>query len=87
MPMVACRISINNSRVLHLGISDHSLAYECRKIALSKNPPKVVKSRSFKHKSPAFKNDLYEHLSTCDWQLNDPNVLWNQFRNTVYLIM
>ena len=74
--------NINYSRVLHLGISDHSLIYGCRKIAFSKNAPKIVESRKFKHyKSSAFKIDLDKYLSMCDWRSNDPNALWNEFKD------
>ena len=74
--------SICNSGVIHLGVSDHSLIYGCRKIVLRRNPPKMVESRSFKYyKSPAFKADLNVHLSMCDCATDDPNVLWNQFRD------
>ena len=70
--------NINNSGVLHLGVSDHSLIYGCRKIAFSKNPPKLVDSRCLKnYKSSAFKADLSEYLLMDDWDSNDPNALWN----------
>ena len=74
--------NISNSGVVHLGISDHSLIYGCRKISFCKNPPKLVESRNFKYyKSSEFKNDLTEILSNWDWRTDDPNVLWNQFRD------
>ena len=48
--------NISNTGVLHLGVSDHSLIYGCRKIAFSRNPPKLVESRCLKnYKSSAFK--------------------------------
>ena len=59
------------------------LIYGCRKDAFSKNPPKIVESRNFKHyNSSAFKADLAEYLSMCDWRSNDPSVLLNQFKTT-----
>ena len=74
--------NISNTGVLHLGVSDHSLIYGCRKIAFSRNPSKLVESRCLKnYKSSAFKADLNECLFMSDWATNDPNALWNQFRN------
>ena len=63
----------------------HSLIYGCRKIAFSKNAPKIVGSRMFKHyKSSAFKIDLDKWLSiqcvTGDL-MTPANALWNQFRD------
>ena len=40
---------ITMSGVDHLGISDHSLIYVCRKISISRNEPKIIRSRQFKH--------------------------------------
>ena len=74
--------NINNSGVLHLGVSDHSLIYGCRKIGFSKNSPKLVDSRCLKnYKSSAFKADLSGYLLMNDWASKDPNALWNQFRD------
>ena len=39
---------INNTGIVHLGISDHSLIYGCRKIALTKSPPKWLKPEIIK---------------------------------------
>ena len=56
--------NIINSGVIQLGISDHSLIYGCRKIAMSKNLPKIVETRNFKHyKISEFKRDLSTALS------------------------
>ena len=40
---------ITMSGVDHLGISDHSLIYVCRKISIPRNEPKIIRSRQFKH--------------------------------------
>ena len=40
---------ITMSGVDHIGISDHSLIYVCRKISISRNEPKIIHSRQFKH--------------------------------------
>ena len=46
------------SLTLH-GISDHSLAYICRKISIPKEPQKIVFSRQFKNYiSYQFKEEL-----------------------------
>ncbi len=37
-----------DSGVIHLGISDHSLVYICRKIANQKETPKLIETRQFK---------------------------------------
>ena len=71
-----------NAGVLHLGVSDYSLICGCRKIAFSRNPSKLVEHRCLKnYKSSAFKTDLNECLIMSDWTTNDPNALWNQFRD------
>ena len=40
---------IIESGVIHLGISDHSLVYACRKVSIPKAKPKVVETRQFKY--------------------------------------
>ena len=39
--------NITTSGVIHLGISDHSLVYTCRKISTRKGKPKIVETRQF----------------------------------------
>jgi hypothetical protein len=43
--------NISQSGVSHVGISDHSLIYACRKLSFSygKNQSKVIRSRDFKN--------------------------------------
>ena len=77
--------NISKSGVLHLGVSDHSLIYGCRKISFTREPAKMVHTRCLKkYKSAAFKNDLNECLLMCDWTTNNPNALWDQFRNHAF---
>ena len=64
--------NIGKTGVLHLGVSDHSLIYGCGKIAF------IVGI----HKSSAFNECLF----MSDWATNDPNALWNQFRNVLSTI-
>ena len=74
---------ISHSGVLHVGISDHSLIYVCRKISFVKNDPKFVESRNFKNYIPRdFNQDLYHALFNSNWEINYPNMLWENFQTT-----
>ena len=47
------------SEVIHLGISDHSFVYLCRKVSIPKSKPKIEETRQFKHfESQHFQHDL-----------------------------
>ena len=73
---------IKKSGVLHLGISDHSVVYAIRKIAIpTKSKHKVITARNYKHFSAVkFKSDL----RGIDWKklkhLSDPNEVWNKWK-------
>ncbi|CAB3993600.1 Hypothetical predicted protein, partial [Paramuricea clavata] len=72
--------------VVDLGISDHSLVYICRKISIPKEPPKIVFTRQFKnYNSHQFKEEL-SYYTNLDPTSNDPNVLWNEFKNNFLTI-
>ena len=74
---------ILDTGVIHLGISDHSLVYLCRKLSIPKAPPKTVFIRHYKnHDVNKFNNDLREifSLPLDPAILNDPNALWNDFK-------
>ena len=72
--------------VVDLGISDHSLVYICRKISIPKEPPKIVFTRQFKnYNSHQFKEELSYYTSLYPTS-NDPNVLWNEFKNNFLTI-
>ena len=74
---------ISHSGVLHVGISDHSLIYICRKISFSFNNLRCVESRNFKnYVQRDFNYDLHHALLMRNWEINDPNMLWNNFRTT-----
>ena len=74
---------ISHSGVLHVGVSDHSLIYICRKISFSFNNPKCVESRNFKnYVQRDFNYNLHHALLMLNWEINDPNMLWNNFRTT-----
>ena len=74
---------ICTSGVLHLGISDHSMIYAIRKIAIpTKTKHKVVTTRNYKHFSASsFRRDL----QTIEWDklehLDDPNEIWSEWKN------
>ena len=76
---------ISHSGVLHVGISDHSLIYICRKISIRFNNPKYVESRNFKnYVQRDFNYDLHHALLMLNWETKyDPNMLWNYFRTTL----
>ncbi|CAB3983169.1 Hypothetical predicted protein [Paramuricea clavata] len=74
---------ILDTGVIHLGISDHSLVYLCRKLSIPKAPPKTVFTRHYKNNVNQFNNDLSEvfSLPLDSAILTDPNALWNDFKN------
>jgi hypothetical protein len=50
---------IIDSGVIHLGLSDHSSVYICRKIGIPRAEQKIVETRQFKYfNSSAFQYDL-----------------------------
>ncbi len=69
---------IIDSGVIHLGISDHSLVYACRKVSIPKAKPKVVETRQFKHFNITnFQQDLNQALnSTLFYNRTDANTAW-----------
>ena len=76
-----CPENIMNSGVVHVGISDHSLIYICRRISFVKTQPKLIESRNYKNYNPGhFNRDLDNLLNQYNWESNDPDVLWFQFK-------
>ena len=76
-----------DSGVLHLGINDHSLVYGCFKIAVPKQDPKFIQSRSFKYfNREYFSQDLQYMLNKLDWSSKDPNKLWESFNEIFNLV-
>ena len=66
------------SGVDHLGISDHSLIYVCRKISIPRNEPKIIRSRQFKHYDKnSFLTELHKQHTIND---NNPDALWEDFK-------
>ena len=79
-----CSTRVACSGVSHIGISDHSLIYVYRKLAvgLSNSRHSTVTYGKFKNfNSVLFRNDI----SSQDWnsisQLNDPNTMWHVWNN------
>ena len=69
-----------NSGVVHVGISDHSLVYICRKIGILKKSPKLVETRQFKHfNALRFQNDLSKAFSAFS-NFNDVNKAWETWK-------
>ncbi len=66
---------IIDSGVIHLGISDHSLVYACRKVSIPKAKPKVVETRQFTITN--FQQHLNQALnSTLFYNCTDANTAW-----------
>ena len=75
---------ITESRVMHIGISDHSLIQARRKIALTKSRLKTIETRNFKSYNLAqFKTDLEETLTINDWESQNPQVNWMNFKTII----
>jgi hypothetical protein len=75
--------NICRSGVLHIGISDHSLIYVCRKISFVKKEIKTVNARNYRNfNQQHFNDDLFHHLTLLNCETNDPNILWNNFEKT-----
>ena len=72
-----------NSGVCHIGLSDHSLIYATRKIAIpSKAKQRFVTSRSFKN----FDNDKFcDDLNSLEWDtlkdMSNPNQMWETWKD------
>ena len=77
---------ITMSGVDHLGISDRSLIYVCRKISISRNEPKVIRSRRFKHyDNNTFLTELRD-IMQYGVNYNNPDALWEDFKTKCLLV-
>jgi len=74
--------TIIRSGVHSLGLSDHNLIYVVRKCKQIKLPPKITKSRSFKHFNEI---DFLETLNSNNWNevlnISDVNNAWSHWSN------
>ena len=69
-----------------IAVSDHSLIYVCRKISISRNEPKIIRSCQFKHYDKnSFLTELWAILQ---YMANDdnPDVLWGDFKTKFLLV-
>ena len=73
-----------DSGVIHVGISDHSLVYAGRKVAVLKEKPKIVETRQFKNFNTArFQQDLDQALnSILFYDYNNANIAWHVWKET-----
>ena len=63
-----------------MGISDHSVVYNCRKIRIMKEKPKLVETRQFEHfNAQQFQNDLCCAFSAFP-NFNDVNNAWKTWK-------
>ena len=70
----------SDSGVIHVGISDQSLVYICRKIGIMKENPKLVETRQFKHfNAQQFQNDLSNAFSAFP-NFDDVNYAWETLK-------
>ena len=69
-----------------MGISDHNLAYICRKIGIPKQGPKVVEIRQFKNFNICeFQHDLTEAFRHFTFY-SDPNTALHEWKEIFYQI-
>ena len=55
---------ITESGVIHTAISDHSMIYAIRKFRRTRNPPRIINTRSYKTFNP---EKFTEDLQSADW--------------------
>ena len=73
---------VQDSGVIQIGISDHSLVYLCLKISIPRDKPKIVESINLKnYNNNCFNHHLYYLLSNSIGDLKDLNKLWDQLIN------
>ena len=61
------------SGIIHIGISDHSLVYTCRKLSVPKSKHKVVVTRCLKkYSSHEFNEDLKCNFENFDFDTSKP---------------
>ena len=73
-----------DSGVIHVGISDRSLFYACRKVAVLKGKRKIVEIRQFKNfNTDRFQQDLDQALnSILFYDYNNANIAWHVWKET-----
>lgn len=70
--------------VIHLRITDHSLAYICHKVSIPKTNPEIIETRQFKtFSSTMFESDLRGAFCNQSnfYNNTDPNQAWETRKN------
>jgi hypothetical protein len=74
--------TIVHSGVYPLSISDHCLIYAVRKVGISKNKPKFITTRSFKHfNEEKFKTDLSKVDCPVIDMFDDVDKAWENWKD------
>ena len=78
---------IIDSGVEHIGISDHSMIYVCRKVSIPRNKLKTINTRQYKYFDiNAFRSDLNEIFQTQTSNSYSPNILWEEWKEKILLV-
>ena len=80
---------INASGVICLGISDHNLIYVQRKISITREKPKTIRTRQYKHYNVHnFKTDLFTYLQDPTFSNSslNPNYIWDKWKTIFTLV-
>ena len=57
---------VKNTKTLELGISDHMLVHACMRTKVRRDPPKIVKARSFKR----FNREMFmKDIESAPWSV------------------
>ena len=76
------------SVIIHIGMSDHSLVYTCRKLSVPKSKHKVVVTRCLKkYNSHEFNQDLKCNFENFDFDTSNPNQMWESWKNIFNVIL
>ena len=68
------------SGVLHIGVSNHSMIYACRKISTPNNMHKGIATRSLKnYDKNKFGEELKQYLGNYEFDSTGPNKLWESW--------
>ena len=76
------------SGIIHIGISDNSLVYTCRKLSVPKSKHKVVVTRCLKkYNSHEFNEDLKCNFENFHFDTSNPNEMWESWKNIFNVIL
>jgi predicted nucleic-acid-binding Zn-ribbon protein len=72
---------IIDSGVEHIGISDHSMIYVCRKVSIPRKEKKIFNTRQYKYfEINNFRSDFNE-IFQIQSNLTNPNILWEEWKS------